>query len=188
MNLNTLYDYLERPEEARIAIARRPPLGLALLGFLIGGMSLALWEVEGGGSLATFCFSAGFFFLWEMSVSFLLAATIELFISIKEPSAGENKNRAGASLFVYFGLAAFVWALAVPAAIFSSVSSWAHGPAAAAMAALAFVNLALKARGVQWTHGFSRFQAWAALLIPCIAAALVIICLFALGAGGLFLG
>ena len=129
----------------------------------------------------------GFFFLWDMGFSFLLAAVIDLFISMSADSQVAALNRPADSLFTYFGLANFCWALAAPVAIFSHLGSWAYWPAFAALIGIGFLHLALKARGIRSVYGFSWILSWITLLLPYILSAVFLVCLSFLAVGSFLL-
>ena len=186
-SLEILYDYIEEPEKAKILIAQKPPLRLTLAGFLTGSFGLALWKCGEGANVFFFFMAAGFFFLWDMGFSFLLAAVIDLFISMSADSQVAALNRPADSLFAYFGLADFCWALAAPVAIFSRLGSWAYWPAFAALMGIGFLHLALKARGIRSVYGFSWILSWITLLLPYILSAVFLVCLSFLAVGSFLL-
>ena len=93
-SLEILYDYMEEPEKAKAFIAQKTPMGLALAGFLSGSLGLALWKGREGSYILFFFAVAGFFFLWDMGFSFLLAAVIHLLTSISGDKEMNSNQRA----------------------------------------------------------------------------------------------
>lgn len=180
------YDYLESPAEAEKVLKERPPMALAFCGFLAAALALSLWKSLGSGGFLFFTFKAASIFLWNFLSAFLLAALIHLYASIRLPSEA-LPPAAAKSLVVYFGLSDFAWTLAAVAAFFSLISSPLHYLSFLVIAIAAFLNLALKARGIKSVYRFSEPKSWLLALAPYAFLAFFGVCFMILGLLGLFL-
>ncbi len=161
------YDYLEEPDKAREEITVRPPMALALGGFLTAALSLSLWNSLKTGGLVFFTLKAGAIFLWNLFSAFLWAALIHWYASIKSPEPLAPKTAK--SILVYFGLSDFAWSLTAVAAFASLLERPWRYFSLLIFALSAFLNFALKARGVKSVYRFSGPKSWLLILAPYAA-------------------
>jgi len=177
--MELLFDFFEDHVKAAAVVQRRRPLALGTLCFVLGALSWVVAMTVSGrlGPLPFNWVTLAFFLIWELGTGFALVACLHL-ISDMEGFQGR-----AASLFVLFGLANLVWALAVPVAlVFLAAFPRTSWPLTAAFLVVGFTNLSLKA-----TYQVSSGRAWFTLILPYLATVLVSTLVLFLTMAGLFI-
>ena len=177
--MELIFDFFETPEQATTNLLRKKPLALGVLCLLVGALSLFV-AAGFSGHLPFGWISLSLFLLWELTAGFSLVAFIHLIAEM------QGAQGSAAALFVFFGLADLVWALAVPAALLLTVLfPKTSTPLAAALLLLGLYNLSLKARSLQNTYKMTALRSWITLLLPYLTALLASILAFSLAVAGL---
>jgi len=175
--MELIFDFFEDHFKAAVVVKTRRPLALGVLCFISGALSFFV-ALGVSGRLAPLSFSGitfALFLLWELGSGLALVALLHLIADF------EGRPGSGAELFVLFGMADLIWALAVPAAlIFMAFGPRAHWPLNAAFLLLGFYNLCLKARSLKDTYQLSLGRAWVTLVLPYVATVMVSGLVFAL--------
>jgi len=165
--MELLFDFFEDHEEAAAAVRARRPLALGVLCYLLGALSFcAAWGVSGLLSPLPFgWFTLCLFMLWELGAGFALVALLHLIVEM------EGAQGSAAGLFVLFGMANLVWALALPLAlVLIAACPRAHWPLTAAFLLAGCYSLSLKARSLQDVYQVSAGRAWVTIIPPYLAA------------------
>ena len=182
--MELVYDFFEDSAEAVAAVRSRRPLGLGVLGWLLGALSFfAVMAVSGrvsplpwGGLELAFCL------LWELATGCALVAFVHLIADF------QGRRGSASELFVLFGLADLAWALVVPAVfILTAVCPRAHWLLAASFLIVGYYNLSLKARCLRDAYQMSLGRAWVTLALPYLAAFLAGALVFSLAIASLLL-
>ena len=166
--LELLFDYFEDHRHAAELISQRRPVGLGVLGFAVGALSLfvaqavadRLWPLAFGWS------SLGLMVLWQVITGFILAAIVHLVLDLG------GVRGSGSAFFVHLGLANSAWALAVPLALLARLAAPASSLAmTAAFFSVSLLTVFLKARSIQDNYAVTAGRAWATLALPYLAMA-----------------
>lgn len=166
--LELLFDYFEDHRHAAELITQRRPVGLGILGFSVGALSLFVAEAVAGRlwPLAFGWSSLGLMLLWELTTGFILASILHLILDLG------GVRGSGSALFVHLGLADAAWALAVPLALLARALAPASGLAmTAAFFSVGALTVFLKARSIQDNYGVTSARAWTTLGLPYLALA-----------------
>ncbi len=176
-SVELLFDYFEDHVKATGAIVERKPVALGVLCFMIGGASVFVAQgLADRLTLFSFSWAACLMSLiWKVGAGFLLAAVVH---SVLEMGGAAGSVSA---LFVLFGMADLVWALAIPllliARAFSSGSSWF---VTVVFLAVGLYAVVLKVRGIQDAYHVTPGRAWTSISLPYIvivAGTLVVVSL-----------
>jgi len=182
--LEFFYDYFERPQLAVELAGRRRPLGIGLLGFVFGGLSLFAAR-----ALLLPLPSMAFGILGILSVlitvtyGFFLTAALHLIVEMN------GKSGSAAGLFTLFGMAELSWALAVPLALVGHLLRGAvPGVFPAIFFAVGLTSFYLKARSLRLNYSLSQGKAWFVLCLPYLTVLLAIMAVGALAMVLAFIG
>lgn len=165
-SVELLFDYFEDHVKATGAIVERKPVALGILCFMIGGVSLFVAQALAN-RLTLFSFSwaaCSMSLIWKLGAGFLLAAVVHAVLEFSG-AAG-----SAAALFVLFGMADLVWALAIPllliARAFAGGSSWL---VTMVFIVVGFYTVVLKVRGIQDAYHVTPGRAWTSISLPYVA-------------------
>ncbi|MCX5795784.1 MAG: hypothetical protein NTY77_09845 [Elusimicrobia bacterium] len=164
--MELVFDFFEDHLKAAAVVKVRRPLALGVLCFMLGALSFFVaMSVSGRLSPLPFnWFILALFLLWELGSGLALVAVLHLIADF------EGRPGSGGELFVLFGMANLIWALAIPVALlFMAFLPHAHWPLTAAFLFVGLYNLGLKARSLQDTYQLSQGRAWITLALPYLA-------------------
>ena len=164
--MELVFDFFEDHLKAAAAVKSRRPLALGVLCFILGALSFFVAMGVSGRLAPLPCNLVIFslFLLWELGSGLALVAVLHLIADF------EGRPGSGGELFVLFGMANLIWALAVPVALlFMVLFPRAHWPLTAAFLLVGLYNLSLKARSLQDTYQLSQGRAWITLVLPYMA-------------------
>lgn len=166
--LEFLYDWFEDRAHAAALIRQRRPYALGVLGALLGGVSLFVFDGLGGRlHLLSFSLPALLLtLLWQLTMLFASTAILHLLLDMTGA-----RGDSGA-LFVHLGLSELAWFGAAPALLVGRAlfpgSAW---PVWLVFFVFLLWSLALKARGMRDEYGIGEGRAWVTLLAPYLAVA-----------------
>lgn len=164
--LELIYDYYEDHVRLAHVVRERRPLALGIMGFLIGGLSVFVAQALTH-RLTVLSFSwtsLAVVAVWKVVAGFMLASILHLILEM------QNLKGDAVSLFILFGLADMVWALAVPLVLVLQALSGSSWLVTAAFIAVGFASLSLKARSLQDGYKISSGRAWFTLGLPYVGA------------------
>ena len=182
--MELIFDFFEAPGQAAASLRQKKPLALGVLCLLMGALSFFIAaDLPGSATLLPFGWiSLSLFLLWELAAGFAMVALIHLIAEM------QGAQGSAVALFIFFGLADLVWALAVPAALLlTAVFPKTSAPLAATLLLLGLCNLSLKARSLKDNYQMHALRAWITLLLPYLAALLASVLAFSLAVAGLVL-
>ena len=166
--LHTLAAYLQSPAAEARALCREPRVSAGLWGYVVGGVSFAVASGLAGTSVFSwpFCiFSVFERLLW----GFLLSAFLHILLEMMK-----GRGRA-LGLFTVFGLADFVWALAVPVLLILRLFLPVNGLGVwAAILAFGAADFFLRAKGLKDGYAVGWGRAAFAIVSPYLAVAALI--------------
>lgn len=168
--LELLYDYVEDRARAAAFIRLRRPYAVGLLGVLLGSTSLFLAQALSGrlGLLPVSWTSLLLILVWRVGLLVVAAALLHLLLDLTGA-----RGDSGA-LLVHLGLSELAWTAALPAVLMARAAGVASPwPVRLAFLAVGLGSLALKARALSDEYGVGPARAWATLLLPGFAAALL---------------
>ncbi|MDR0734758.1 MAG: hypothetical protein LBG16_03595 [Elusimicrobiota bacterium] len=176
---NTVFNFALNPALEINKIMQERRLGLALLGYLAGALSLMMMLAleDGGATSEAFTAGAAGFLFFNLCAGFFFASSAHLFLEITT-----GKGRA-AGLFVLIGLSEFTKTLLVAFALCSAAVPQLAALRALVVIAVLILQLFVILFMMHHAYGLSKtgtFFALAASLIPSIVS------LFTLGV--LFIG
>lgn len=179
--LELLYDYFEDHVRLAGVVRESQPIGLGVMGFLVGGLSLFVAQaLTNRLHVLSFSWTSLIIvLLWKVTAGFLLASVIHLFLELQ----GLKGNAV--SLFILFGLADVSWALVVPLILLARAFSHSSLLVSVIFLAVGFLSLSLKARSLQDEYKISTGRAWFMLGLPfflAVSAALLLVSLLILKA------
>ena len=161
--LAQIEEFIERPHEAAARAAQAPRISLALLGYLLGAVSLSFAH-GGSGTLDRVAAACVLGFLWHVG-----SGCVESALSHLAADALGGRGRA-LSLFVLFGLSDLAWASALPVTLILRAlfpdSAWA---VTLATGIIGCQVLFYRARSLSDNYGLSPLSAWIALFLPWAA-------------------
>jgi hypothetical protein len=182
--LELIYDYFEDHVRLAGVVRERRPLAVGILGFLIGGLSVFVAQaLTHRLTLLSFSWtSLGVVAVWKVVAGFLLASILHLILEM------QSIKGDAVALFILFGLADLVWALAVPLVLVLKAVSGSSWLVTAAFMAVGFASLSLKARSLQDAYHISSGRAWFTLGLPYAGGVGLLIVGFSLLVARLVLG
>lgn len=175
-------DFLEAPEAAARQAVEERPFFIGAVGFAVSGLSLYLAQSLAGGSRASLI-SMTVTCVWQVISGFAMAGFLHL---IADGWGGAGRGTAS-GLFVMTGLSQLAWALAVPGVLLMKLFFIDHWLATyGLLAVVGLVSAVLKARSIRHVYQISSARAWAILLLPYVAAIVLLFSVFSIAIFGLF--
>ncbi|MDR1123123.1 MAG: hypothetical protein LBL61_00585 [Elusimicrobiota bacterium] len=178
MNLfNIVFDFALNPAREINKIMQERRLGLALLGYFTGALSLMMMLAleNGGAKPAVFTAGAAGFLFFNLCAGFFFASSAHLFLEITT-----GKGRA-AGLFVLIGLSEFTKTLLAAFALCAAAVPQLAALRAAIVIAVLILQLFVILFMMHHAYGLSKtgtFFALAASLIPSVVSLLTLGVLF----------
>lgn len=172
--LNTLFNFVQSPSAAINKIMHEPRFGFAVLGYIVGALSiLMMCSLEGGGSVGRFWLVSGFLLIlfFNVCVGFFFASSAHLFLEL---TTGKG---SAAGLFVLLGLSEFTKTLLVAFALSASALPALAAARTVVVILVLLLQLFFVLFMMQKAYGLSKIRTFFALFVsfvPSLISLLVV--------------